>query len=57
MSAMATLPYPPFYWGLNGVMSVIGLVGTVIVAVLFGFEIAMLPAAPATCLLHSRLAR
>src|SRR5215468_10344332 len=37
-----SLPAPPFYWGLNGIMSVIGSVGTVIIAVVFGFEAAML---------------
>jgi hypothetical protein len=36
------LPAPPFYWGLNGVMSVIGSVLTVTIAVSFGFRIAML---------------
>ena len=36
------LPAPPFYWGLNGVMSVIGSVITVLVAVSFGFRAAML---------------
>ena len=36
------LPPPPFYWGLNGVMSVIGSVATVLVALVFGFQIAML---------------
>jgi hypothetical protein len=35
-------PAPPFYWGLNGVMSVIGSVVTVVVAVSFGFTVAML---------------
>jgi hypothetical protein len=37
-----SLPPPPFYWGLNGVMSVIGSVTTVLVALVFGFQIAML---------------
>ena len=37
-----SLPAPPFYWGLNGVMSVIGSVGTVVVALVFGFQVAML---------------
>lgn len=36
------LPAPPFYWGLNGVMSVIGSVATVTIAVLYGFTVAML---------------
>lgn len=37
-----SLPPPPFYWGLNGVMSVIGSVGTVVIALMLGFEAAML---------------
>jgi hypothetical protein len=36
------LPAPPFYWGLNGVMSVIGSVTTVFVALRSGFQDAML---------------
>jgi predicted membrane-bound spermidine synthase len=32
----------PFYWGLNGVMSVVGSVTTVFVALLWGFQAAML---------------
>ena len=36
------LPSPPFYWGLNGITSVISSIGTVITAVLFGFQVAML---------------
>jgi hypothetical protein len=36
------LPGPPFYWGLNGIMSVIGSVGTVVIALVFGFQVAML---------------
>jgi SAM-dependent methyltransferase len=37
-----SLQAPPFYWGLNGVMSVIGSVTTVFVALIFGFQAAML---------------
>jgi len=37
-----SLPQPPFYWGLNGIMSVIGSVGTVVLALAFGFQVAML---------------
>ena len=37
-----SLPAPPFYWGLNGIMSVIGSVLTVLLAVSFGFRTAML---------------
>jgi len=36
------LPAPPFFWGLNGVMSVIGSVTTVFVALKWGFQAAML---------------
>jgi hypothetical protein len=36
------LPAPPFYWGLNGIMSVVGSVCTVFVALRFGFQAAML---------------
>jgi hypothetical protein len=36
------LPAAPFYWGLNGIMSVIGSVTTVFVAILLGFQVAML---------------
>jgi len=37
-----SLPAPPFYWGLNGIMSVIGSVTTVFVALMLGFQAAML---------------
>jgi len=37
-----SLAAPPFYWGLNGIMSVIGSVTTVFVALTAGFEAAML---------------
>ena len=36
------LPAPPFYWGLNGIMSVVGSVTTVFVALTLGFQAAML---------------
>ena len=36
------LPEPPFYWGLNGVMSVVGSIGTVLIAVTLGFQVAMI---------------
>jgi predicted membrane-bound spermidine synthase len=35
------LPAPPFYWGLNGILSVIGSVSTVFIALLAGFQVAM----------------
>jgi hypothetical protein len=41
-AGQGSLPAPPFYWGLNGIMSVIGSVVTVMVAVSFGFKVAML---------------
>lgn len=37
-----SLPTPPFYWGLNGIMSVIGSITTVFVALMAGFQAAML---------------
>lgn len=37
-----SLPEPPFYWGLNGIMSVIGSIMTVFVALMAGFQTAML---------------
>jgi predicted membrane-bound spermidine synthase len=37
-----TLPEPPFYWGLNGVMSVVGSIGTMLIAVTLGFQVAMI---------------
>jgi hypothetical protein len=40
-----SLPAPPFYWGLNGVMSVIGSIGTMLLAVSLGFRVAMLAGA------------
>ncbi len=36
------LPPPPFFWGLNGTLSVIGSVATVVVAVTLGFRAAMM---------------
>jgi len=41
-TGQGSLPTAPFYWGLNGIMSVIGSVGTILIALLFGFQIAML---------------
>ena len=49
-----SLPAPPFYWGLNGVMSVIGSVATVTLAVLYGFTVAML--AGSACYIVAALA-
>jgi predicted membrane-bound spermidine synthase len=39
------LPAPAFYWGLNGVLSVIGSIGTMLIAVSLGFRAAMLAGA------------
>jgi hypothetical protein len=36
------LPEPPFYWGLNGIFSVVGSLGTMVLAVTAGFQVAML---------------
>ena len=41
-TGQGTLPAPPFYWGLNGIMSVIGSITTVFVALMAGFQAAML---------------
>jgi SAM-dependent methyltransferase len=41
-AGQGSLPAPPFYWGLNGIMSVIGSVLTVVMAIALGFKIAML---------------
>ncbi len=46
-AGQGALPAPPFYWGLNGVMSVLGSVGTVAIALMIGFQVAML--AGSTC--------
>ena len=32
---------PPFYWGLNGIFSVVGSLATMMTAVVFGFTVAM----------------
>jgi hypothetical protein len=34
-------PLPPFYWGLNGIFSVVGSMATMVAAVVFGFTWAM----------------
>ncbi len=43
-AGQASLPAPAFYWGLNGVLSVIGSILTVVVAVNLGFQVVMLGA-------------
>jgi hypothetical protein len=47
-------PPPPFYWGLNGIFSVVGSVATMLTAVIFGFTWAMLGGA--ACYLVASLA-
>jgi hypothetical protein len=49
-----SLPAPPFFWGLNGTMSVIGSISTVVIALTFGFRVAML--AGAACYVVAALA-
>jgi hypothetical protein len=44
-----SLPAPPFFWGLNGVMSVVGSVTTVFVALRWGFQAHACSAASDTC--------
>ncbi len=44
-TGQGSLPHPPFYWGLNGIMSVVGSVGTVVLALVFGFQVAMIAGA------------
>ena len=46
-AGQGALPAPPFFWGLNGTMSVIGSIATVVIALSMGFQAAML--AGATC--------
>jgi hypothetical protein len=49
-----SLPEPPFYWGLNGVMSVVGSIGTMLIAVTLGFQVAMI--AGSVCYVFAALA-
>lgn len=44
-----SFPAPPFYWGLNGIFSVIGSIGTMLLAVSLGFRAVM--AAGSACYL------
>jgi hypothetical protein len=53
-TGQGSLPAPPFYWGLNGLMSVIGSVGTVVIALVFGFHVAML--AGSVCYISAAIA-
>lgn len=42
LAAKSGLGAPPFYWGLNGILSVAGSLGTMVVAVTCGFTVALL---------------
>jgi predicted membrane-bound spermidine synthase len=44
-TGQGSFPMPPFYWGLNGIFSVVGSMGTMVLAVIFGFTWAMLAGA------------
>jgi hypothetical protein len=41
-TGQGSFPAPPFYWGLNGIFSVVGSMATMGAAVVFGFSWAML---------------
>jgi SAM-dependent methyltransferase len=41
-TGQGSFPAPPFYWGLNGICSVVGSLATMVVAVTLGFQVAML---------------
>src|SRR5215470_3545772 len=47
-------PAPPFYWGLNGLFSVVGSLMTMLLAVTLGFRVAM--AAGCACYLLAAVA-
>ena len=53
-AGQGSLAAPPFYWGLNGILSVVGSVGTVVIALTFGFRAAMI--AGAVCYIVAALA-
>ena len=42
LASKAGLGAPPFYWGMNGILSVAGSLGTMVVAVTCGFTVALL---------------
>jgi len=44
-AGQGALAAPPFYWGLNGILSVVGSVGTVVLALTLGFRAAMIAGA------------
>jgi SAM-dependent methyltransferase len=41
-AGQGALAAPPFYWGLNGILSVVGSIGTVVIALTLGFRAAMI---------------
>ena len=53
-AGQGSLAAPPFYWGLNGILSVVGSVGTVVIALTLGFRAAMI--AGAACYVVAALA-
>ncbi len=53
-AGQGSLAAPPFYWGLNGILSVVGSVGTVVIALTLGFRAAMI--AGALCYIAAALA-
>jgi SAM-dependent methyltransferase len=44
-AGQGSLAAAPFYWGLNGILSVVGSVGTVVIALTLGFKAAMIAGA------------
>ncbi len=42
VTGQGPFPAPPFYWGLNGIFSVVGSMATMVAAVILGFTWAML---------------
>jgi SAM-dependent methyltransferase len=44
-AGQGALPAPPFFWGLNGTLSVVGSIATVMIALTLGFQVAMVTGA------------
>jgi SAM-dependent methyltransferase len=42
LTGRGPLPASPFYWGLNGIFSVVGSLATMVTALVFGFTVAMI---------------
>jgi hypothetical protein len=53
-AGQGALPAPPFFWGLNGTLSVVGSIATVMIALTLGFQAAMV--AGAACYVIAALA-